>query len=195
MAERARRRDDRGATIVLASAAMTGLLIVVALVVDLGLVRESRRASQSAADLAALAAGEALGADPSPDGQTGCAAAVDYLRVNIDGLPAGFTVPCTNLPAACGPTTSPVTVTDGGTGGAFDVSITFPVPDATINDGDVPTGLRVTDGVPCERLRVEVDHTFDSVFGGILGRDTFDIDASAVVRQIQAQDRRVPGPA
>lgn len=194
MVERRRSRadGDRGAVLILAAVAMTALMVVVALVVDLGLVRQSRRASQAATDLAALAGGEALGADPAPDGRSACSDAVDYLQANIDGLPAGFSVPCSTLPAPCGPTTAPVTVTDGGTGGDFAVSITFPVPDSAINDADVPSGLRLDDGVPCERLEVSVDHTFDSVFGGILGRDRFAIDASAVVRQVQASDRRVP---
>jgi hypothetical protein len=185
---------DRGATVVVVAVALVGLLASVAFVVDLGLSRHSRRANQSAADLAALAAGEALGTDPAPDGRAGCAAAVRYLIANVGGLPSGVTVPCTSLPANCDSTTAPTTVADGGTAGDFTIEITFPVADADIADSQVAdtSSLRLNDGMPCERLTVELTNEFDSLFSGVLGNDQLAASASATVRQIQASDRRVP---
>lgn len=196
MAEARGRTDDRerGATLVIMGIALVGLLATVALVVDLGLSRHSRRASQSAVDLAALAAGEALGVDPAPDGQAACAAAVRYLMANVGGLPSGISVPCSSLPAVCDNSTSPVTVTDGGTGGDFTIEITYPVADANLADSQVAnaSSLRLNDGLPCERLAVGLANEFDSLFSGIVGADRLRASADATVRQIQASDRRVP---
>lgn len=185
---------ERGATLVLASMAMVGVLVIVALVVDLGWIRGERRSHQSAVDFAALAAGEALGWDPAPDGVAACNAAVDYLRANVDELPSSLAVPCSSLPATCNGLTSPITVTDGGTAGDFDVEITYPVSDAMISDTTVssPLNLRVNDGNPCERLQVHMSSTIGSIFGSIAGKDDLDVDATSVVRQVQAGDRRVP---
>ena len=185
-----RRRSDRGAILVVAGITLTALLTVVALVVDLGLVRTVRRSNQSVTDLAALSAGEALGTDPYPDGRAGCASALNYLEANLQV--ASLTVPCTSLPAICGSSTTPVTVT--GTTGDHVINITYPVSDAEIADDDVadPSNLRVHDGYPCERLKVSLTRTFGSVFAGIIGRDSFTVEASSVVRQVQSEDRRVP---
>lgn len=194
MAERLRSGRDRGAVLVLAAFMFTGLFIVTAIVVDLGLVRHVRRSNQSAVDLSALAAGDALGADPAPDGRGACSDAVNYLQANLDVVPAGLAVPCSSLPAVCNSLTSPVTVTDGGTGGVYNISVTYPVSDAAIADSDVASAdsLRVDDGLPCERLMVETTKTFESLFSSIVGRDSFNVNASAVVRQVQSSDRRIP---
>jgi Flp pilus assembly protein TadG len=198
MADRVRtrrsRRDERGAVLVLVASAATALLIVTAIVVDLGLVRHERRSNQSAVDLAALAAGEALGWDPAPDGRAACASAVDYLVANVEELPTNLNVPCASLPNVCNGGTAPVTVTDVGTGGDYTIEITYPVSDSSIQDGSVAAAdnLRVNDGHPCERLRVNMSTNFDSIFAPIVGRTDFDVDADSVVRQIQSSDRRVP---
>ena len=100
--------------VVLATAGVLGLLIVLA-IVDLGYVRDERRAHQSAVDFAALAADDALGWEPAPDGQAGCTSAAKYLQANVDDLPStGLAVPCNTLPATRSGSFSPVTVTEGG---------------------------------------------------------------------------------
>ena len=53
-------RDERGAVAVVVALLVTVLVIMVALVVDLGLARDTRRASQNAADASALAGANAL---------------------------------------------------------------------------------------------------------------------------------------
>lgn len=188
-----RLRGESGAIVVLAAAGMVGLLIVLAIVVDLGYVRDERRAHQSAVDFAALAAGDALGWEPAPDGQAGCTSAVKYLQANVADLPGtGLAVPCNSLPATCSGSSSPVTVTDGGTAGRYDIEITFPVSDTMISDPTVTGGLRNNDGLPCERIMVRLVSSADSFFGAVIGTDSLEIDAQAVVRQVPSSDLRIP---
>ena len=52
--------DDRGVVIILTALAMSSLLIIAAIVIDLGYLRGSARSDQSIADLAALAGGDDL---------------------------------------------------------------------------------------------------------------------------------------
>jgi len=52
--------DERGAFIVLWALLITALLIMVAIVIDLGNARSVRRSDQSVADFSALAAGDNL---------------------------------------------------------------------------------------------------------------------------------------
>ncbi len=54
------RRDERGAVAVVVAISFTVFVILVALVVDLGLARDTRRVSQNAADASALAAANTL---------------------------------------------------------------------------------------------------------------------------------------
>ena len=189
-----RSERDRGAILVLAAMMLTAVTVSAALVVDLGLARQARRQTQSAADLAALAAGDGIGADNGPNGRQACHDAVAYLRANVPTLPAGTTVPCDSIPLTCSLSSTPMTVTDGGTAGGWTVEITHPVPDSEIVDGDVAAtnSLRIDDGIPCERLSVSIERTFDSLFGGVVGKSDYTIGAMATMRQIQAQDRRVP---
>ena len=185
---------DRGAVLVIVGAALVGLMTIAAIVVDLGLARSARSQTQSIVDLSALAAGGELAADPSPNIAAACADAVTYLRANANGAPSGLTVDCTLLPATCNTSTLPVTVTDAGTGGDYQVSITYPVTDASIADSRVvhASGLRVADGEQCERMRVDVTRSFDSVFAGIIGRSNLTARASAVVHQTPAVKNRPP---
>ena len=55
-----RRRDEHGAVAVMVSLVAVLLFVVAAMVVDLGLARDTKRQSQNAADAAALAAGNQL---------------------------------------------------------------------------------------------------------------------------------------
>ena len=53
-------RSERGAVAVLVALAFTVFVILVALVIDIGLARDTRRVSQNAADASALAAANTL---------------------------------------------------------------------------------------------------------------------------------------
>jgi hypothetical protein len=184
-----RHGDERGMVLLFTALMMVGLLTVTAFVTDFGLMRVMHRSNQNLTDLAALAAGTAL-ADPNgPDGQTACQDAVRYLRLNADEL-ASLSLACNTLPAACTSSTAPVTVTQSA--GSYRVEITYPVSDAMVADSSVPGSLRIADGEPCERMKVDVRRTKDAIFAGIVGYDDLTATASSVVRREGADARRVP---
>lgn len=99
-----RRRDDRGAVAVVAAVSLGLLMLVAALVVDLGMARDVRRQSQNASDAAALAAGSALypagycatpaGASP-PCFSDAVAAARSYAASNF-GVTASHWAACSD---------------------------------------------------------------------------------------------------
>ena len=60
MGTRSRRRDEQGAVAILVAVCSVALFVVAAMVVDLGLARDTKRQSQIAADAAALAAANQL---------------------------------------------------------------------------------------------------------------------------------------
>jgi hypothetical protein len=191
-ADRRRRRSadqERGAVLVLFAFLLVALTAISAVVVDLGVMRVMRRSNQNLADFAALAAGEAMSADPGPRTRDACRDAVDYLRLNADGL-VSLSLACNSLPEPCTAATSPVTIQN--TAGAYSVRVTHPVRDSSIADLRVAGGLRVDDGEPCERLAVQVERVEASLFSRILGRTELTASATSVIRQISAQNRRVP---
>ena len=108
--QKAQRTDQRthqkvrGAVLFLVALCIVPILIVAAIVIDLGQLRATRRSSQSASDLAALAAGNYLSgrstAGATADPQGACAAVMNSLRTNIGDLPAATALDCTPFPAA-----------------------------------------------------------------------------------------------
>lgn len=91
-------RNDRGAIAVLVAVfTSTVLFALAALVVDLGLARDTRRAAQIAADASALAAGNALYPDNTgaPHHLDAVAAAETYAAKNL-GVPLADWVSCTD---------------------------------------------------------------------------------------------------
>jgi hypothetical protein len=185
-----RLRSDRGVITVLFALFIVAIMAMVAVVIDIGRVRDVRRTSQSAADFAALAAGQEL-ADTDGDPRVACQDAVDYLMANVHDLPAGTSLPCASMPDGCGPTTPPTTVSDGGTAAPFVIEITYPVADADLQDSTVG-GLRSEDGEPCERLRVDFEQTIDALFAGVVGVDSLITDASAVAKATPGALRQAP---
>src|SRR6478735_4933993 len=80
---RAHRRDERGVALVLIALTMVVLLVIAAFVIDVGRTRARAQATQSAADLAVLAAAGDLG---TKDVTSACVHAIDYLEVNVPVL-------------------------------------------------------------------------------------------------------------
>ncbi|MFP4513681.1 MAG: hypothetical protein ACLFRV_12110 [Acidimicrobiales bacterium] len=195
MSEHERNRRERGAVLVLATLLLTGLMVMAAIVVDLGHKRGMRSSNQTVADFAALAAGEALSHPDGPDAPTACVDAERYLRLNADGL-ADIDLDCGSLPTVCMEDTAwtvatePTTVTDSTD--AYVVSVTFPVADSMIDDSTVGGGARLDDGVPCERMMVEVEQQSSTYFAGVVGKDELTVEARAVVRQIPERVDQVP---
>lgn len=86
---RPRPRDEQGAVAIIVALFATVLLVIAALVVDLGLVRVDRQIDKSAADAATTAGLHALnGGDANPRPFVGVCTAIKYLQRNNDRFAA-----------------------------------------------------------------------------------------------------------
>lgn len=80
---RARQCDESGAIAIIVAASLTGLLVVVAMVLDFGLLRIDRQIDRSAADAATLAGLHGLDTgDGIPHPYVGVCSAIRYLKAN-----------------------------------------------------------------------------------------------------------------
>lgn len=191
------KRGDRGAVAPLTALAMIGLIVIAAIVVDLGQERAMRRDAQAVADLAALAGAQAMTLPSGTSPVAGCEKAVSYLKINISKLPDATSVNCSNFAnVVCNANTGAITAADGGTGGDYSIEITWPVPDSEIADSKVPGGLRDFDGWhdndQCDRLRVSIELRHDGFFSGVVGDGELATGASAVARRLPYTDTRTP---
>jgi hypothetical protein len=192
MSLRRRCGGDRGAVLVILGLALVALLGTVAIVVDLGQLRASRRANQTAADLAALAAGYHLsgrGTDPlKPSPRAACAGAINSAQTNLaDFRPAldaaARTNACAGFPDStfdgCSPAPAPVVIDRG----PYRLTITYPVSSSAIAEPRFTHGVGATDGSnPCERMAVLLRRTDPSFFAGVFGVRSQEISAQTVVR-------------
>ncbi len=106
-----RERDERGAVAIFVAAALTGILIITAMVLDFGIVRIDRQVDRAAADEATLAGLHSLNTgDGAPHPYVGVCSAIRYLQVNsprfsgvdetsgwTDGLGAATANGCTTV--------------------------------------------------------------------------------------------------
>lgn len=189
-----RRRDERGAILVITALVITALLLMIAIVIDLGATRSDRRDGQLAVDNAAAAAGQELGGDS--DGETACKTALAYLSVTLDTTfsDAG----CSTFAPVCIDTVERfITVSSG----EFNVRIEHPVfADSPLMDKTSTIGASTiapdpaNDGLPCERFGVDVTTTGGSFFGGVAGQSdrTSRVHAVALSKQPDPTARIVP---
>ena len=174
-------RDERGAYLILWMLMLTALLVMVAIVIDLGGVRSSRREAQRTSDLAAIAAGHRMAAG---DVIGACRAAVNYVRSNTSLSSLAETCG-TDLAGACNEANPAIMTT---TSGRFVFRVQWPVLDSTIEDPayaiNPVTGTRVLpeDGKACERMRVSVEEVNDALFAGVIGVNDLTARSSSVVR-------------
>ncbi|MGK2949474.1 MAG: pilus assembly protein TadG-related protein, partial [Acidimicrobiales bacterium] len=170
-------RDDRGVVVVLVAAVMGAILVMVALVLDLGGARRDREVDQIAADAAALAAVGDLG-DGGADASSACEAAWSLVSGN---LPAGATVSepsCETFDAVCSPTTAREVVV---TSGEHRITFTHPVPDGhDLLAGQDPGAL---DGPPCDRFGVRVEQDRANLWAA----GQVELDVSAVGRLVRGR--------
>ena len=173
--------NEQGAFLILWAFLLLALLTMVAIVVDLGQVRETRRQAQRTADLAAISAGEQMAGG---DLINACKAAVTYIRTNASL--ASLSETCsTNFANPCDPTAPAFMTTSAG---GYVVMIQSPVLDSEIEEPnylpDPLTGKRVleSDGLPCERMRVSIEEENPALFAGVVGVDDVTARASAVIR-------------
>jgi Flp pilus assembly protein TadG len=180
---RRRARGERGAVLVITALMLTSLLGVAAILVDLGRVRANARVDQSVVDLAALAAGRKLGLNKPEDA---CRDAVTYLNANADLSSTinanafcnqgGHQVASTTCHGGALAQARPSTTVDGAT-----IALHYPVPDAEILDSRLGSG-HVNDGTPCQRMRLQITTTAQTLFAGVIGTDTVGSTRSATVR-------------
>lgn len=174
-------RNERGAFIVMWALLVVVLIVMVAIVVDLGRLRATNRNAQSVSDLAALAAGPYLAKRPA-DPVEACNAAVRYVRQNLTDFPAAASLPCSDLAQSncvAGGTVAGAIPVDSGTSAApYLLTIRYPLP-----TGDTDLGSqRSADGESCERMSVRLERTNKAFFAGVIGSDRLSTDAFAVVR-------------
>jgi hypothetical protein len=153
---------------------MVALLTVTAIVIDLGATRSLRRAARSAADAGATA-GAVVARDASGVGLP-CIDAMAYAFRDAGGTQptsSAISNACADLMATCVGTTARVAslTIDSTT-----ITVTNPVPDASplMNGTSLGTGVTQTvsstvDGVPCDRVGVELTRPQPSFFRGIMG--------------------------
>jgi Flp pilus assembly protein TadG len=162
------RRDDTGAYAVLYAVLVTLLCMIVAIVVDLGMLRTDRRSEKSASDNAAVAGAFYINLlDPNSPADA-CFNAFDYVRANLTDDGNTFVRPnCAVLNGACTPDVAGLAGSPErhatGTAGRYIVAITYPVSDnsvlmhADVAPGTGPQILDLArDGNSCQRIAVEV---------------------------------------
>jgi hypothetical protein len=174
------------------------LLIITAVVVDLGMARETRRRGQSDADFAALAAGWYLAGNGSSgtvsDPQAACKAAVNSIATNVSDWPSAATASmnsqCEGFPsdaADCSSSTIHSAVSTNAD--PYALTIKWPVLDSEISRagwngsaGSPAPGLGSEDGNLCERMSVNVQRRDPALFASVVGRSGETISATAVGR-------------
>lgn len=186
-----RRDDDRGVVLILIALAMVAILTMVAIVIDLGQARASRREDQAVADLSALAAGFYL----SGRGQTiaisnpqkACQAAVEAAIAN---QPA-FT-PSVSSATACAsfPTSASVCVDANPmspiqtvlTSNGYTLTIRYPIPASELSDPRF-SGAGANDGTDqCQRMRTTFAQTNATFFARAIGVNSVSTSGTSVVR-------------
>lgn len=178
--------EDRGSFLIVTSLALLGMLLVAAIVIDLGYLRSSVRSDQSIADLTALAAGKNLG---RADYSGACKDAVGYFNSNANtGSVIDATSFCSQIPTTCSAPTQEAT--PSATAGRYTLSIHFPVPDSEI--ADPIFGAGIDDGTACQRMRVIVSSSEPAFFGRAVGRTGYTGSRSATVRAAPAARQLVP---
>lgn len=180
------RRSERGVALLTIALGMTALLIMAAMVIDLGFTRGGAGFDQSTADLSALAGGEDLAKKHYEDA---CKDIVGYINTNA-GTTISSSIFCSGWSGTVCSGGSVEQVTPSATSGRYTVKLRFPVPDAEIADATFGAGK--IDGLPCERITVSITSNEPSFFGGIMGRSSYEVTRKATVRGGASQTRLVP---
>jgi hypothetical protein len=165
---------ERGSVITLVALLMLSIVILAAIVVDLGYTRSDRRDARRVADAAATSG--ALGLSDRTDGRGACSDALFYAYENLDEhqpTSAELNAACAPLAGACNPSVPRVaTLTIGDT----QVQVTNPVLDGDQLMDASALGSRVSqtiqpdiDGTPCDRLAVSITRAQAHIFGSVGG--------------------------
>lgn len=203
-----RRRDD-GVVLVIVAISMVAILFIVALVLDLSNVRNSRQDTKSTTDAVAAAGAQSLAADGKPRPWKAACTSLAYLRANEPDRP--FTVdymdgakvavsgaPCTDkLGDLCVANTPSTFAWIRATHGDYIVDIragyTTPDPDfpedTTTYSGDDAEAARGG----CDQLAVINSRSDPAFFGGIGNQTSYETAGRTVARvTIESKGEGVP---
>lgn len=176
-----RTADESGAYLVLWALMLTAILGMIALVLDLGRLRDTKRSLERTADLAALAGAQDLTSSSGP--YDACRRAAIYAGQNLNTTFSS--TPCNQFQTtACTPLSArpPATMTAGD----YTLTVENPVLDSQIVDPNYPGGTNPDrDGASnqaCQRMRVTLARTNTALFARVLGASTLTTRGSAVVR-------------
>jgi hypothetical protein len=191
---------DHGSILLIVAISMAALLTFVAIVIDLGATRSTRRDTRSAADASASAGAVSL-KDPAGAG-TACADALAYAFRGVGGSQpsaSAITTACSSMTGVCAGITPRVATL---TVGSITISVTNPVPDnsslmqATSLGSDVPQAVdAIKDGVPCERIGVFITRPQSNFFRGIAQTGARTFSVHSVARYSPSQHRGPIAPA
>jgi hypothetical protein len=158
---RRREHDEGGALAVVVAASAVMIFVLAALVVDLGLARDTDRQAQNSADAAALAAGNALyDVGKTPQFDLAVAAAKDYAATNFGVTDADWAT-CTDAsPLAYAHPGAPQCISFDDDG--------LPLGD----DDELPTEVRVV--IPPRRV--------DTPLASVIGTNHVDVSGTAQMR-------------
>ncbi len=205
-----RRRDERGVTAIVVSICAVVLLVIAALVVDLGMVRLDRTSNKLATDAAATGGMEAALDDGEMYPYVGACSALDYLRSNHSELAdlsvtwqtgAGGTVtgdPCAagaaERTATCQPGNPSTYASFTGTtaGGRISVEVDggYTLPDPRFTE----TGSATSDlgeGTGCDQVAVIVTESRTPGFGRLVTDGNLASTVRSVGRMSPESTRRV----
>lgn len=213
MRSRRRKPGDRGATLILFALLITAMVVLVALVIDYGFVRNTRQDDKRTADAVALAGTGALAPDAVSRPWRGVCKAFSYLKVNqpdrvfstveyLDGLGAPSSVanpcassaslntPCIPKPASpSAPTTWASTwawlrVSDGDM--IVDIKSGYQTPDPSFPEDS--SAYTSDDGFTsaggCDQIAVIVAEGDPAFFGGVAGASGYETRARSVGRAV-----------
>lgn len=178
--------DESGAAAIIVAVSMVLMFTVAATVIDLGLARADVRQNQSISDFAALAATDALDVGYV----AACQSALNYVYANADELaappPSDVLAECSSAfsgldSSGCSAGTDRIDLEI--TAGPYVITVSSPVPDDAPEMTDEQSVDASLDGVPCERIAIQVDRDRDYVFATVAGFTSGTATADAVARQ------------
>lgn len=172
------RVTDRGAALIMVTAAMLLLFGVAAMAVDLSSLRGDIRSDRLAADAAATAGAIKINPSSGSSADVACQTAWEYLLLNLEDEGGTVAAPnCSSMAGACGVTARFAS----GTAGPYSIEITHPV----LNSDPLMSGQAIDadiDGAPCQRLGVEITRTRDYAFAPVIGLESGSTEVGAVAR-------------
>jgi Flp pilus assembly protein TadG len=170
--------DESGAVLILYAVVLVVMLMMVAIVTDLGAMRADIRQTQSVSDMAATAGALSLAPEAEGTPSDACRAAWRYVIANVPTA-SGATDPCAPFvdyddPPSCPETDQYVTA---ALGEDHEATIMWPVSDDVVGGTDSVIGFAPwsgghydteVDGPRCERLLVRIQRTRGFIFGNAL---------------------------